>query len=260
VLAFALTGQGVNDTGEAQRVSPAQQPRAVRLPPEWVLPGPSLHMPGQMLAGLVVDATGRAARTPAWLSQIGYDPPAEDRVRVDILYVTRHLRLRPGALGESKLVLIGAEPTRPTALLLAAQEGGRWILTLVGYAGHHPPTDPDGFVAFARGFASAHVSAAIADADPLDDTAPAGSGPGAAVLPGRRHAGEPDLAADQAVRKASRMRHIPVFLALDCPGSRPPTRAALRLRRMRSASPPLDPATAHLRSAATRMTGRTGQA
>ena len=124
---------------------------------------------GQMLADLVVDATGRGARTAAWLSQIGYDPPTEDRVPVDIMYATRHLRLRPGALGESKLVLIGAEPTRPTALFLAAQEGGRWILTLVGYAGHHPPTDPDGFMAFARGIAPPHVSAAIADADPLDD-------------------------------------------------------------------------------------------
>ena len=42
-------------------------------------------------------------------------------------------------------------------------------MTLAGYAGHHPPTDPDGFLAFARGIAPAHVSAAIADADPLDD-------------------------------------------------------------------------------------------
>ena len=123
----------------------------------------------EILADLVVDATGRGARTPAWLSDIGYDPPAEDRVRVDIMYATRHLRLRPGALGQTKLVLIGPEPARPTALFLAAQEGGRWILTLVGYAGHHPPTDPDGFLAFARRVAPAHVSAAIECADPLDD-------------------------------------------------------------------------------------------
>ena len=120
-------------------------------------------------AGLVVDATGRGARTPAWLSQIGYQPPAEVRVRVDLMYATRHLRLRPGALGATKLVLIGAEPARPTALFLAAQEDGRWILTLGGYAGHHPPTDPDGFLAFARGIAPPHIAAAIAGADPLDN-------------------------------------------------------------------------------------------
>jgi hypothetical protein len=100
---------------------------------------------------------------------MGYDPPAEERVRVDVGYASRHLRLRPGALGAQKLVLIGTEPARPTALALFAQEHDRWILTLAGYAGHHPPTDPDGFLAFARSLAPPHVYAAIAAASPLDD-------------------------------------------------------------------------------------------
>jgi len=42
-------------------------------------------------------------------------------------------------------------------------------LTLAGYAGHHPPTDPDGFLAFARSVAPPHVYDAIAAASPLDD-------------------------------------------------------------------------------------------
>ena len=100
---------------------------------------------------------------------MGYDAPAEEQVRVDVGYASRHLRLRPGALGEQKLVLIGTEPARPTALALFAQEDDRWILTLAGYAGHHPPTDPDGFLAFARAVAPPHVFAAIAAASPLDD-------------------------------------------------------------------------------------------
>ena len=123
----------------------------------------------EMAADLVADATGRSGRTPAWLSEMGYDPPAEEQVRVDVKYASRHLRLRPGALGEQKLILIGTEPARPTALALFAQEEDRWMLTLAGYAGHHPPTDPDRFLAFARGVAPPHVFAAIADASPLDD-------------------------------------------------------------------------------------------
>ncbi len=81
------------------------------------------------------------------------------------------------------MVVIGAEPTRPTALALVAQEGDRWILTLAGYAGRHPPADPDGFLAFARDLAPAHVFAAIAGADPLDDIRahPVPSQPAAAV-------------------------------------------------------------------------------
>ena len=123
----------------------------------------------QMTADLVADATGRGGRTPAWLVEMGYDPPAEEQVRVDVKYASRHLRLRPGALGAQKLVLIGAEPARPTALALFAQEHDRWILTLAGYAGHHPPTDPGGFLAFARSVAPPHVYDAIAAASPLDD-------------------------------------------------------------------------------------------
>src|SRR5580704_2130636 len=121
-----------------------------------------------LTADLVADATGRSGRTPAWLTGMGYEPPAEEQVRVDLMYASRHLRLRPGALGE-KLILIGAEPARPTGLALLAQEDDRWIMGLAGYAGHHPPADPDGFLALARSIAPPHVYAAIADADPLDD-------------------------------------------------------------------------------------------
>ena len=37
-----------------------------------------------LAADLVVDATGRTGRTPAWLTEIGYDPPAEEQLRLDI--------------------------------------------------------------------------------------------------------------------------------------------------------------------------------
>jgi hypothetical protein len=106
-----------------------------------------------LAADLVVDATGRGGRTAQWLTEIGYDPPAEEQLRVDIKYASRHLRLRAGALGDEKLILIGTQPGRPAAMALFAQEGDRWILTLAGYAGHHPPTDEAGFLAFARSVA-----------------------------------------------------------------------------------------------------------
>ena len=134
-----------------------------------VRPAGSEEEDEEIAADLVVDATGRGGRTPAWLTEMGYDPPAEEQVRVDVKYASRQLRLRPGALGEQKLILIGTEPARPTALALFAQEYDRWILTLAGYAGHHPPTDPDGFLAFAHSVAPPHVFTAIAAASPLDD-------------------------------------------------------------------------------------------
>jgi 2-polyprenyl-6-methoxyphenol hydroxylase-like FAD-dependent oxidoreductase len=123
----------------------------------------------EIAAGLVVDATGRSGRTTAWLRELGYEPPAEEQVRVDVRYASRHLELDPGPLDGQKLILIAPEPARPAALALLAQEHGRWVLTLAGYGGHHPPADPEGFLAFARALAPPHVHEVIGAARPLDD-------------------------------------------------------------------------------------------
>jgi 2-polyprenyl-6-methoxyphenol hydroxylase-like FAD-dependent oxidoreductase len=122
-----------------------------------------------LTADVVVAAGGRSGRLPAWLEGLGYPRPHEDRVAIDIMYASRPLRVAPGALGRDKLVLIGARPGCPRTLALAAQEHGRWLLTVAGYRGHHPPTDPDGFLAFATGVAPPAVAAAIRDAEPLGD-------------------------------------------------------------------------------------------
>jgi 2-polyprenyl-6-methoxyphenol hydroxylase-like FAD-dependent oxidoreductase len=131
-----------------------------------VIPGEG---PEQVLAAdLVVDATGRGGRAARWLAELGYEVPAEERVSVDIKYVSRHLRLAPGAMGQKKVVIIGAEPGRPTGVNFLEQEGDRWVLTLIGYGGRHPPTDPDGFLAFAESVVPPDFFAAICGAQPLD--------------------------------------------------------------------------------------------
>jgi 2-polyprenyl-6-methoxyphenol hydroxylase-like FAD-dependent oxidoreductase len=122
-----------------------------------------------LAADLVVAAGGRAGRLPAWLEGLGYPRPQEDRVAIDVMYASRPIRIAPGALGPDKLVLIGARPGLPRQLVLAAQEHDRWLLTLAGYRGNHPPTDPEGFVDFAATVAPPDVAAAIRDAQPLGD-------------------------------------------------------------------------------------------
>ena len=81
----------------------------------------------------------------------------------------RPLRLRPGALGGKKqgFIFVGASPGCPRGMGMFAVEGGRWMLTLFGYRGHQPPTDPEGFLAFAEAVAPPGVFAAIRDAEPL---------------------------------------------------------------------------------------------
>jgi 2-polyprenyl-6-methoxyphenol hydroxylase-like FAD-dependent oxidoreductase len=122
----------------------------------------------ELAADLVVAATGRGGRVPAWLEALGYPRPGEEQLAVDLTYASRRIRLRPGALAGDKLVLIGARPGVPRGLALLAQEDGVRLLTLSGYgAAHRPPTGEHGYLRFAATVAPPDVFAAIRDAEPL---------------------------------------------------------------------------------------------
>ncbi|HZI06944.1 MAG TPA: hypothetical protein VEZ71_23165, partial [Archangium sp.] len=61
----------------------------------------------------------------------------------------------------------GRAPESRRAGFIADVEGGRWIVSLNGYFGDHPPTDDAGFVEFARGLPSPHIHEYIRHAKPL---------------------------------------------------------------------------------------------
>jgi 2-polyprenyl-6-methoxyphenol hydroxylase-like FAD-dependent oxidoreductase len=122
-----------------------------------------------LAADLVVDATGRGSRTPAWLEALGYPRPPKEQVRIGLGYATRIYRQRPGALGGDLAVLQAATPQHPRTGALQVLEGDRWLLTLAGILGDHPPTDPDGFLAFARSLQFQDLYETVRDAEPLDD-------------------------------------------------------------------------------------------
>jgi 2-polyprenyl-6-methoxyphenol hydroxylase-like FAD-dependent oxidoreductase len=119
-------------------------------------------------ADLVIDATGRGSRAPAWLAAVGYERPPEDRIPVDLGYTTCRFRLSPDALDGDLATLHGPTPSHPRGGVLASLEGGEWLLTLFGLKGHHPPTQPGGLVEFAKSLPFADIYDAIRDAEPVD--------------------------------------------------------------------------------------------
>lgn len=121
-------------------------------------------------ADLVIDALGRAARTPAWLDSLGYGRPIEDHVTVRLVYASRLLRIRPGTLKEMA-VLIGATPGRPTGMALFGHENDIWQFTIGGMTGYEPPLDLEGMIGFARDCAPEFVIAALRVAEPVDEPA-----------------------------------------------------------------------------------------
>jgi 2-polyprenyl-6-methoxyphenol hydroxylase-like FAD-dependent oxidoreductase len=86
-------------------------------------------------------------------------------------YVSVPLRLRAGILEADKLILIGARPGLPRGVALFAQEHGRRLLTLSGYAGNHPPTELGPMLEFAATVSPPDVMAAIRDAEPVGEIA-----------------------------------------------------------------------------------------
>jgi hypothetical protein len=106
------------------------------------------------------------------LDALGYARPATQEVRIGLGYATRTYRLRRDALGGDLALLIAATPEHPRTGALQAIEGDRWMVTLAGILGDHPPTNPDGFLDFARSLQFPDAYDTVRDAEPLDDPVP----------------------------------------------------------------------------------------
>ncbi len=102
---------------------------------------------GELAADLVIAATGRSARIPAWLEELEFGRPQESTVHVDIAYATRAYRMS-GVAPTDKLTLIGARPDFPRSMALFAQENDKWLLTIGGYGDHKPPADEEAYDEF----------------------------------------------------------------------------------------------------------------
>lgn len=86
-------------------------------------------------ADLVVDATGRASRTPQWLQDNGFAYPAEDVVAVGLRYASQPMSFdRPAGLALATVV--GPVPGRLDGAGLIAGDGHDWSLLTAAYG--HP--------------------------------------------------------------------------------------------------------------------------
>ena len=117
---------------------------------------------GLSTADLVVDATGRGSRTPAFLESLGYDRPIEDEVVMRLAYASQLLRI-PAGMHNEIMVLVGPVPGRPTGMGLFTYENTTWMLTAVGLVGREPPADRAGMLQFIEDCTTApgYVGAAV---------------------------------------------------------------------------------------------------
>jgi 2-polyprenyl-6-methoxyphenol hydroxylase-like FAD-dependent oxidoreductase len=119
-----------------------------------------------LAADLVVDATGRTSRTPDWLARHGYESPPEDEVTIDLAYSTVEVE-RPPDTQTAYLYAPSAPSTRGGTAIPV--EDDRWIVTVFGVHGDHPPTDPAGVRAFADTLPTDHLATLLDDQAWLSD-------------------------------------------------------------------------------------------
>jgi 2-polyprenyl-6-methoxyphenol hydroxylase-like FAD-dependent oxidoreductase len=117
-------------------------------------------------AGLVVDTSGRSSHVPEWLEAMGRRRPAETRVDGRLAYASRTYR-RDGRMDWQACFSQAAPPANCRTGLAFPIEGNRWIVTLAGGGGDHPPAGEEGFRAFARSLPNPGVAAVVDSAEPL---------------------------------------------------------------------------------------------
>ncbi|MCG7610537.1 MULTISPECIES: FAD-dependent oxidoreductase [Mycobacterium] len=117
-------------------------------------------------ADLIVDAMGRAGRTPAFLESAGFGRPAEDRITVQVAYSSQLLRFA-GDAPHDRLTLVGPVPERTCGGSLFAYEDNTWLLTTAGMNGQEPPADLDGMIGFIENLFPVDTVEALRNAQPL---------------------------------------------------------------------------------------------
>ena len=127
--------------------------------------------PERLSADLVIDASGRAARTLAFFDAIGAPRPDETEIGIDFGYASAIFEAPDPAPEWKGVTHFPAQPKEFRAGLIYPLENRRWIVSLGGRHGDDPPDDLEGFFAFAKAFRTPTIHDAIRRAKPVSDIA-----------------------------------------------------------------------------------------
>jgi 2-polyprenyl-6-methoxyphenol hydroxylase-like FAD-dependent oxidoreductase len=130
--------------------------------------------PAQILsADFVVDVTGRGSRSSQWLAALGYEPPPESKVHVDVGYATRMYRRDPLDPRSQTWILNSPEPPQQTSFgAMFPIEGDRWLVSIGGWHRDRSPISESGFLELVRSLPSPDIYDIISQSEPLGEIVP----------------------------------------------------------------------------------------
>lgn len=100
---------------------------------------------------LLIDASGRAGRSLAWLEEAGFGPVDETTIEIGLAYASAIFQ-RPNnwEFGDQTIFVSGDPKQGERGGAIFAIENDCWLVSLTGRFDWQPPTDPDEFIEFAR--------------------------------------------------------------------------------------------------------------
>jgi len=123
-------------------------------------------------ADLVVDCSGRGSRSNRWLGALGFPPPEAAEVKVNVGYVSRLYRRKPGDLDVCAAFI---QPTPPHEKKIGAAlliENDTWLVSVGGWHGDYPKPDEESFLRHAKELPDPIIADLITRSEPLTEPVP----------------------------------------------------------------------------------------
>lgn len=118
---------------------------------------------------LILDCTGRGARSNHWLASLDFPAPRVSEVKVGVGYATRFYRRSPGDLVEGSAVFsLPSPPEDKRAGLALPVEGDRWLISLGGWHDDFP-RDLPAFEQHARALPHPGIARLLERCEPLTE-------------------------------------------------------------------------------------------
>jgi 2-polyprenyl-6-methoxyphenol hydroxylase-like FAD-dependent oxidoreductase len=122
-------------------------------------------------ADLTVDATGRQARSLAWVEAAGFPSPPVEVIDVDTRYVSQMYQRAAFPSSEWKAAAIVDDPATKRLAMALPVEGDRWLVMFGGLNGVVPPTEEAERLLWAKSLPSPVIADLMAASEPVGDTA-----------------------------------------------------------------------------------------
>ena len=123
-----------------------------------------------LTADLIIDATGRATRTPLLLERLGFPRPAEQTFTADGIYHSQQIEIPDQDSFPERMILVLPEGKAQRGGLIAC-ENNTWMLTIASRNGYlaHAPTNFADMLTLAQDFIPPRIHTALHGAQPLTE-------------------------------------------------------------------------------------------